>query len=372
MKKLMTFIIVLMMFFTSTVANELGFDEKQIDSLDYYLVNLNDQRVILDKNSDKKIYPASMTKIMTAIIVIENTTNFDKNIFITEGDLELGYDYEASVVGLQVDEMITVEDALYGMLMASGADAAHAAAVHMAGSEEEFVKIMNQKAQFLGLKNTHYVNCSGIHDENHYTTLKDLSTLFQYCMKNETFKKIMETETYTINPLADNSHVLNSYHKLLFEKHGFDSSFIKGAKTGYTPEAGDCMISIAEYEGIQFLFASAEGPIVNSEYKTNVGDAINIYKAFLDRYKTVSYHIDQKGISDPVQVHVPNDYDENKMQSKQSGDQIIITYGNEELTSIPIGKEKAAYKNPWLYIGCFLVLMSVCPYLYVWKKGEKR
>lgn len=367
MKKIITVMTVILIFITTTFANELKFDEKKLDSLDYYLMNLNDQRIILDKNSDKKIYPASMTKIMTAIIVIENTTNFDKKIIVTEGDLEFGYD--ASVVGLQSDEMITVEDALHGMLLASGADAAHAVAVHMAGSEEEFVKIMNQKAQYLGLENTHYTNCSGIHDEDHYTTLKDLSILFQYCMKNEKFKTIMETETYTINPFTDNPHVLNSYHKLLFEKQGFNSSLIKGAKTGYTPEAGDCMISIAEYEGIQFLFASAEGPALNNEYKVNVGDAINVYKSFLDQYKTVTVETDSNS---DIQVHVPKNYDETKMQSNQSDDQIIITYDEQELTKKPILKETTAFENIWLYLGFLSAIICVAPFVYVWKKGEKQ
>ena len=150
------------------------------------LMDMNTGRMIYGKNVDVKMYPASTTKMMTCILALEMgnmadivTANYQALASITLDD---------SQIGILIGEEFTFEQLVYGMMVQSANDAANVIAIHLAGSIDAFVELMNQKAQELGMTNTHFVNACGIHDDNHYTTARDLAILARYAMQNETFR----------------------------------------------------------------------------------------------------------------------------------------------------------------------------------------
>ena len=140
---------------------------EQLDAQYAVLIDCDNHKILAQKNSDVRMYPASMTKLMTIIVAIENTENFQDTFELPEEVLESCWEQNASMAGFWAGEPVTVMDMLYGAALPSGADATIGLATYVSGSEEKFVKLMNQKVKELGLENTHFVNTSGLHDENH-------------------------------------------------------------------------------------------------------------------------------------------------------------------------------------------------------------
>lgn len=258
-----------------------------VNSKFYLMLNLTNNSIEFEKGQNEKIYPASMTKIMTCLLVIENTRHFDKIITITNNDLKGLDEAHSSRAGFMVGEKVTVEDALHGALLASGGDAARAIARHMAGTEKEFVNIMNKKAAFLGMKDTHFINPIGLHDENHYTTLHDMAILFKYAMDNEKFKEIVSCAEYHVKSNKhENLGFLNSMYYIM-DHHDIDHTYMIGQKSGYTPEAGLCLSSMAEQDGQKYLLITAKADKEKNEVG-NFEDAEKLYHyVFQKNKKTV-------------------------------------------------------------------------------------
>lgn len=194
-------------------------------------MELNSGNVFMQKNADKRLPMASTTKIMTALIIAEEC-NLDE--VITVPDQAVGV--EGSSIYLKHGEQISVKDLLYGLMLRSGNDAACALAIHHSGSVENFVEKMNLKAQELGAHDTHFANPSGLPDETHYTTAKDLCNIARNAMLNETFNKVVSTKSYT----GEFKSFFNK-NKLLTKLDGAN-----GVKTGYTEKAGRCLVSSAK------------------------------------------------------------------------------------------------------------------------------
>ena len=253
----------------------------EIKSNNVILYNLNDDSILYEKNSEDKVLIASMTKIMTAIVSIEHIDNLDEKLILTN-DIFSSLTNDLSFAGFKPNEEITYRDLLYGALLPSGADATHSLAIFISGSEEEFVKLMNEKAKEIGMINTNFTNTIGIEDNNnmHYSTVKDVALLLKYSLKNKEFKKIFTTEKYTT---SDNLLNFKSTKLKMSEKNGIDLSFIKGSKTGYTSKAGLCLASIANYNNVNYLLVTA-----GADYKTNkinhFLDAKNIYEYYFTNY----------------------------------------------------------------------------------------
>lgn len=253
----------------------------EIKSNNVILYNLNDDSILYEKNSEDKVLIASMTKIMTAIVSIEHIDNLDEKLILTN-DIFSSLTNDLSFAGFKPNEEITYRDLLYGALLPSGADATHSLAIFISGSEEEFVKLMNEKAKEIGMINTNFTNTIGIEDNNnmHYSTVKDVALLLKYSLKNKEFKKIFTTEKYTT---SDNLLNFKSTKLRMSEKNGIDLSFIKGSKTGYTSKAGLCLASIANYNNVNYLLVTA-----GADYKTNkinhFLDAKNIYEYYFTNY----------------------------------------------------------------------------------------
>jgi len=219
------------------------------------LISLDTGEILYENNADKKVYPASITKIMTAILMLEDE-KFDPNgkIAMTEEVLTMILGTGSVVSNLKAGEIITQKDLLYYVLMSSAGDCTYLAAMHYSGSVEAFVAEMNSKAKELGLKNTHYVNPIGLHDDEHYTTVKDIYTLAKYALENPTFKEVCETPRYTV-PATNYSgpRILSSTNFLMDNTTNYYYSYAKGIKTGFTDEAGRCLVSTASYNGYKYM-----------------------------------------------------------------------------------------------------------------------
>ena len=219
------------------------------------LMDMKTGRIIFSKNADEQLYPASTTKMMTAILALESDKMGDTVTATYEAlkDITL----EDSHMGILVGETLTMTDLINGMLVYSANDASNVIAIHVGGSMDGFVDMMNAKATELGLKNTHFVNACGIHDDNHYTTAADLATLARYCMENETFREIVVKPTYHIDPTNKYSLNRDLPSTNLFLSTARSSYHLykpcTGIKTGTTDAAGHCLVSSAEYNDMELI-----------------------------------------------------------------------------------------------------------------------
>ena len=193
MKKLKILLFIILMSLSINVY-AIEFD---LNSQHAILYNLNDNSVLYEKSSKDKTSIASMTKIMTGIVAIENIENLDNKVKLTYADFAGLAEANAAVAGFRIGEEVTYKDLLYGLMLPSGADAAQSLTRNIAGSTEKFIEMMNQKAKELGCKNTHFVNPTGLDHQEHYSTVEDVATIFQYAIENEKFLEIIKTKTYT-------------------------------------------------------------------------------------------------------------------------------------------------------------------------------
>lgn len=191
-------------------------------------MELESGKILHSKNAEAKLPMASTTKIMTALLIAEDC---DLNEVITVPDSAVGV--EGSSIYLKNGEQISVKDLLYGLMLRSGNDAACALAIHHSGTLEKFVEKMNARAQELGANDTHFKNPSGLPDDGHYTTAKDLCNIARCAMSNQTFKEVVSTRQYS----GDFRNFSNK-NKLLSSLDGAN-----GVKTGYTKKAGRCLVS---------------------------------------------------------------------------------------------------------------------------------
>lgn len=273
-----------LLFFTLVISFLYGANICYAEELDIYsksaiLYNMDDDIILYEKNSEERTSIASLTKIMTCIVAIENIDNLDQKI-ILKSDVFTGLaEAGASVAGFRVGENVTFRDLLMGALLPSGADATRALALNISGSESEFVNLMNNKAIELGLKDTHFENTTGLESSNHYSTVKDISIILKYALKNQTFKDMYTTREYT----TTSNLTFYSTLKKISNNYSFDVSNILGSKTGYTDEAGLCMSSIANYNGVNYLLVTA-----GADYRGNVPrqllDAMTIYNFYSTNY----------------------------------------------------------------------------------------
>lgn len=243
------------------------------------LYELESWNELYKKNSQEKMFPASLTKMMTAVILIEKSNDLDAVVKLDSDMFESLYKEGASMAGFLPGEIVTKKDLLYGILLPSGAECCVGIAINIAGSESEFVKIMNQKAKEIGMKNTHFENSTGLNSKEHYSTAEDMALLLKYALQFEIFEEAFTASSYYVQPT--NMHVdgVTLYSRLFNDLP--DSSLVNGkilgGKTGYTEEAGLCLASLAEINGKKYILvtAGAEGNHTTSPY--HILDAKNIY-----------------------------------------------------------------------------------------------
>ncbi len=225
--------------------------DEQIDCGLAMLTDVDNARVIASKGKpDERIYPASMTKLMTLIVAIEHIEDMDATFTMTEELMNTLIEQQASRAGFDVGEEITMTDLLYAAALPSGADGTSGLAISVAGSESAFVEMMNEKVEELGLKNTHFMNASGLHDPAHYSTMEDITIILEYCLQNELCKEIISTYQYTTRATEQHPHGIELTSTMFNRMYGTEVEGISilGGKTGFTDEAGQCLVSYAQTE----------------------------------------------------------------------------------------------------------------------------
>ena len=224
----------------------------QISAQAAIVIEQSSGKVLWGLNRDKRMYPASTTKIMTAMLALEQLGLSDK-ISLPANYVNVG----ETGLGLMPNTTHTAEDLLMAMMLYSANDAAQAVAIGTGGTEQAFVEQMNKRAADMGLKNTHFVNPHGLHNDNHYTTAYDMAMIARAALDNQEFRRIVSTSSFTVRHLNGGSdYVVKNRNGLLTQYPQAD-----GVKTGYTRQAGNCFVGSATKEGMQLivvLFNSAD------------------------------------------------------------------------------------------------------------------
>ncbi len=354
-----------------------------------YLYNLDTDTVVYDKNGEKKMYPASITKIMTYIIVAEHIKDFDNTKITVKKELMdslLGTG--SSVSGFKANDVLSVMQLLHCLMIKSGNDAALVLADYVGnGQISNFIEMMNNKAKDLGCSGTHFVNPHGFHDDDHYTTAKDLVTITKYAMEIPNFMEICSSPTSYI--MGQDKYPLVTTNSMIDQARGgkYYYQYARGIKTGHTDEAGWCLVSSAVYNGYSYLCVALGAPI-----KDTSGNKINNNYAMLDSksiYKWAFTNLELKPIlkktdplcevklnlttnKDSILLHPADDYSallpkkvnttsiDIKIEKPESidapikvGQKIgtaILSYANKEISRIDLISAEDVDRNIILYI----------------------
>lgn len=265
------FIIFLYLYSTPVLAL---FEEPTINSEAGLLIEVSNGKVLYQKNATEKMYPASTTKIMTAILALENC-DLSEIATVSQNAIHMvpdGYTNAKLVAG----EQMTIENLLYALMLNSANEAANVIAEHISGSVESFAELMNQKAIELGCTHTHFVNANGMHDEEHYTTAEDLAKLTIYCMKNREFRNIVSTIKYPL-PATEfypqNDRIMENTNILLSPTSPYYYEYAIGVKTGFTSQAGNCLVTYAEKDDAALVCVTLKADSPKGTYSYRFADS---------------------------------------------------------------------------------------------------
>ena len=252
LKKLIKIIIIFLILDFIIFSSRCYATDLELYSNSAILIEKDSGKILYSVNENEKMYPASTTKVLTAIIAIENLP-LDKKLTASYNaimSIPAGY----SNAAIQIGESLTVKELLEVFLVHSANEAGYILAEDISGSISEFANLMNKKAEKIGCKNTHFTNPSGLHDENHYTTAYDLALIARYCMKNETFRKIVSMSSCTIAATDKyEERYFKNTNEMLNPKSEYYNENIIGIKTGYTRQAQNCLISAIQKNGIELI-----------------------------------------------------------------------------------------------------------------------
>ena len=353
MKKLLTLILIFIVFTVKVNALDLNISSKTA-----ILYNLDNGEVLYEKNADEKVPIASLTKIMTALITLENIQDLNKQIILTNNDFEGLIEANAVTAGFTKGEIVTYKDLLYGLLLPSGADAAKALARNVAGSEEKFIQKMNEKVKELNLKQTNFSTVIGLDDENNYSTARELSIIFKEALKNKDFKTIITTKEYTS---SDGKIKFKSTIQSNAKKFEIDIPYILGGKTGTTTDAGLCLATIAKANNVNYMLVTT-GALYDKKAPHHIEDAKTIYDYFINNYsnqKVVDKNKSFKTIkakytnndtlklypSKDITIYLENDYNKNDIKYVYQGKDEITPFDKKGDT---LGTLKIYYNDKLL------------------------
>lgn len=276
---ILSFLIITVLFTNLNIvyATDNDADAPEVTSGSAILIDNETNRVLYDKNANKRMFPASTTKIMTAILVLENcdldetvTANYDALMNIPEGYV---------TAEIQGEEQFTVEQLLEMLLVHSANDAANVLAEYVGGSIESFISMMNTKVNELGLTNTHFTNTYGLQEDNHYTTAYDLAKIMQYCIQNDNFRRIAGSVSCSIPPT--NKSGVRSYtstNQLILPDSSNYYRYVTVGKTGFTTEAGRCLVSCAYRNEIELTCVILGGTLSDDSISSRFTDSIALYE----------------------------------------------------------------------------------------------
>ena len=373
-----------------------------ITSKEVVLYNLNDDNIIYELNKDERVPVASLTKIMTAVIAIENIDNLDDKVIITN-DVFVGLE-GYSKAGFNVGDEVTYRDLLYGVILPSGADAVNAIVKNTTGNLDSFVALMNEKASILGMDNTYFDNAIGMDNVNdiegdytNYSTAYDIAILLKYALNNDIFREIFTTREYVV---SSTGLVLDSTISAYGDYYNLDTSNILGAKSGFTDLAGLCLASIYTYDAVDYLLVTLGADISNRS--NAVRDSLIIYEYYSSNYgyKTVIDSntiietipvkwgvVDEYNIrtNNDIELYINNNLDLSKLEYNYEGieeitnDIIIgsklgtvdIIYKGDILTSVDVYlNEDIEYYYPLLYM--FIIFLFIFVFIIVRSRKRKK
>lgn len=325
MKKVVFFLFSLFFFCYSVYANDFYITGEYVT-----LYNMNEDTLLYSKNDTKKTSIASLTKMMTTLVAIEEIDDLDKIVTIKERDFEgtVGY----SKAGFKVGDKVTYRDLLYGIILPSGADAVNAVVNNTLGYDK-FIKKMNETAKKIGMNDTSYANPVGKDDENNYSTSNDLAKLLKYALKNKTFKTIFTTKNYKTSNGINLESTVNRYENIL------NTNEIKGAKSGFTKDAGRCLASITTLNNVDYLLVVINSSTTNP-YNA-IKDTITIYDYYNNNYGYKNIINDDTFIKE-----IPVDFSKEKTY-KITGSEDIEKYlkNNTEVTYKYVGSDKVTFNT---------------------------
>lgn len=277
--------------FATTLEEKTAELESSLTSQATLIMEASTGKVIYENNGYEKKYPASTTKMMTAILAIEHC-NLDETATASESAIKSipsGY----ATANIQIGETLSVKDLLYALMLQSANESAVILAEHISGSTEAFAELMNKKAEEIGCKNTHFVNGNGVHNENHYSTAYDLALIGRYGMKNETFRNIVKEPSFTLPATsaypAETRTFTNTNNLLIYDGRNrpdnYYYEYATGIKTGYTSNAKNCLVSSATKNGMDYICVVLGADII-------YGNSGSISARYVDTISLFNYAFD--------------------------------------------------------------------------------
>lgn len=291
--KILCIISILVVNSIGTYAKDIEFPtyEDELESKAAFIMDADSSYVLFEKNANEKFYPASLTKVMTAIIVLERANgNYDDMVNFSYLSVTKDIDKTSVTIGASAGDQLSVKDCLYSLLLPSANDAANALAEYVAGSINDFALLMNEKAKNLGCTNTHFVNPSGLHDDNQYTTASDMAKILQYAMSYPMFLQISSSVSYKHapirrykNPENSNNQVLNT-NKIMVPGSGYYYNGVTSGKTGHTKLAGYNLATSARKNKMNLICVLLGGSSENNRYN----EAKSLFDFYFNNYKSLS------------------------------------------------------------------------------------
>lgn len=322
-------------------------DPPDITSGAALLMEMETGTIIFEKSSEARMYPASITKIVTGIVALEHA-GLDEIVTVSE---EARYE-DGTRVFLAPGEQKTVEMLLYGLLLNSGNDAATAIAEHIDGNKENFAKRMNEFVRKIGAENTHFANPHGLHDEEHYTTARDMGKIAQYAMKNPVFREIVHTKILPWDGEEWDSELVN-HNKLLWRYEG-----ATGIKTGYTSKSGNTIVASAARDGVELIVVLLQGKSSEAVYQ----DAAQLLDYGFEFVKLHPLEAEQEEVEETAAMPQPLESEESHLSALPALDE------PEPEKERRWGWIRWPITFVWFIMNAFLLLVG---YLR-WRKRRKR
>lgn len=395
-KKLLSIFISLIIIFSGVIPAFAQGEDVALSAQNAIVIDEESGRILYEKSAKEKMYPASITKILTIICALEKVDDLDETVTITQSDIDTVWETGASSANFEVGETVTYRDVFMGAMLPSGADACRALANNTCGNQENFVKEMNALVKKLGLTDSHFVNTTGIHDDNHYTTVYDMAVITQYAMQNEKFVEIFNRYQYNST---------NGKHqwikKVLYnaKKSRIDTSMITGCKSGYTIKAQHTLSSALNINGHTYICVVGYSTNKENYDHCSINDTLALGRYISSHYQYVN--LIQKGekiktlkvkngkedsfdikLNHDINAVLPNNYDQGKIKYEYQFDKLTapvkkgekvgtleVSYDGEHFYNETFKAPKAVEKDtytvildtvvsviPWI-LGVFIILI---------------
>ena len=325
---------------SDTVATKEG--GTQGDDISAVVMDLESGTILYERNMDIAHYPASITKIMTALVTLENCSDLQATITFSS---EAVYNTAGgSSIARDVGEEMTVEQTLYGMMLESANECAYALAEYIGGNVDNFVAMMNAKAQELGCTNTNFTNTNGLPDENHVTTAHDMALIAKAAYQNEAFRTIVGTSTYQIPPTNKHEEItyLNNHNAILHPyKYGdYVRDWCRGGKTGYTQAANNTLVTYGEENGMKLVAV-----VMNEQGVNCYKDTIALMEHFFDNYTAWNIYSNEESSDASVFAASSGYFNENQIVTTNDTDAYLLLPNGVDFSQV----QKSVEGNEIIY-----------------------